>query len=248
MCTLIALHRVVPDVPLVVASNRDEYYARPAAPPTRVEARSPEGPAFVAPHDLEAGGTWMGLNGSGVFVGLTNRRTERLEPGRRSRGLLVADALGRRSARAVAEGMRQDVAGQYNPFHLLCADGRDAFLSVLREDGLETHELPPGVHAVGNRDADDPGQRKLGWLRDELAALDLEAPLAVTLEALRGLLRSHPDPAQPFENPCVHTPAYGTRSSSLIAIGSRPGCYWHAEGAPCQSKYANVSGLLDDLQ
>jgi uncharacterized protein with NRDE domain len=248
MCTLIALHRVIPDTPLVIASNRDEYYARPAGPPARVEARQPEGPGFVAPLDLEAGGTWMGLNSGGLFVGLTNRRTERREPSRRSRGLLVADALGLESARAVAEEMRTGLAGRYNPFHLLCADGRDAFLTVLREDGAETRELPPGVHVVGNRDASDPSSQKLSRLRAEVAALDFDAPLAVTLEGLRALLRGHPDPADPLENPCVHTPAYGTRSSSLIAVGSRPWCYWHAEGAPCQSKYENVSGLLDPLQ
>lgn len=248
MCTLIALHRVIPDTPLLVASNRDEYYARPAEPPTRVEAKSPEGPAFVAPHDLEAGGTWMGLNKVGVFVGLTNRRTEHREAGRRSRGLLVADALGRPSARAVAKEMRTGLAGRYNPFHLFYADGRDAFLTVLREDGVETRELSPGIHVVGNRDAADPASRKLTRLQAQVGALDLDAPLAVTLESLRTLLSGHPDPTEPLENPCVHTPAYGTRSSSLIAVGSRPWGYWHAEGAPCQSKYENVSGLLDDLR
>jgi uncharacterized protein with NRDE domain len=248
MCTLIALHRVISAVPLVIASNRDEHYARPTAPPRRVGARKPEGPAFVAPRDLEAGGTWMGLNGNGLFVGLTNRRTASPAVGRRSRGLLVSEALELPSARAVAEEMRTGLAGRYNPFHLISADGRDAFLTVLREDGAETRELPPGIHIVGNRDADDPTSRKLGRLRAEVEAIDLESPLATILEGLRSVLGSHPDPSEPLENPCVHTPAYGTRSSSLIAVGSGPWCYWHAEGAPCQSKYENVSGLLDDLR
>ena len=72
MCTLILLDRVVPEFPVVVAANRDEFYARPAAPPARFVPGDGK-LAFVAPQDLEAGGTWMGLNSNSVFVGLTNR-------------------------------------------------------------------------------------------------------------------------------------------------------------------------------
>ncbi|MEE8556561.1 MAG: NRDE family protein, partial [Myxococcota bacterium] len=94
MCTLIVLDRVVPRVPLVVASNRDEYLSRPAAPPALVRAEGPEGIPRVAPQDLEAGGTWMGVNARGLFVGLTNRPSTRRDRNRRSRGKLVMDALG----------------------------------------------------------------------------------------------------------------------------------------------------------
>ncbi len=31
MCTIVALHRLRPDLPLVVAANRDEFLSRPAA-------------------------------------------------------------------------------------------------------------------------------------------------------------------------------------------------------------------------
>jgi len=71
MCTLIVLHRCVPDKPLVVASNRDEFLDRPAeGPALRVSRTGP----IVAPLDLEAGGTWVGVSARGVFAGLTNLR------------------------------------------------------------------------------------------------------------------------------------------------------------------------------
>ncbi len=71
MCTLIVLHRCVPGRPLVVAANRDEFLDRPAAGPA---LRMRDSGPILAPLDLEAGGTWLGLNGRGVFAGLTNLR------------------------------------------------------------------------------------------------------------------------------------------------------------------------------
>lgn len=71
MCTLIVLHRCVPGRPLVVAANRDEFLDRPAEEPALRSSRT--GP-IVAPLDLEAGGTWVGVSARGVFAGLTNLR------------------------------------------------------------------------------------------------------------------------------------------------------------------------------
>ena len=70
MCTLIALHRPHPRVPLVVAANRDEYLDRPASGLAIFESG---GRRIVAPRDLRAGGTWLGLNDRGMFAALTNR-------------------------------------------------------------------------------------------------------------------------------------------------------------------------------
>ncbi len=95
MCTLVAIHRRVPGAPLVVAANRDEYLDRPSEPPAL--RSTPSGPV-VAPRDLRAGGTWMGLNGFGVFAAVTNRRSESIDPSRRSRGLVVMDLLAATSA------------------------------------------------------------------------------------------------------------------------------------------------------
>ena len=52
MCTLILLDRVVPQIPVIVAANRDEFFARPAAAPTGF-GRNGGRPAFAAPHDLD---------------------------------------------------------------------------------------------------------------------------------------------------------------------------------------------------
>ncbi len=247
MCTLILLDRVVPQIPVIVAANRDEYFARPAAPPTRFEAISGR-PAFVAPHDLEAGGTWMGVNEHGVFVGLTNRPVDVKPTGLRSRGLLVVDVLAAASAeRAGAEFERQRNE-RYAPFNLLATDGRGAWLARQTAEGVRDRQaLEPGIHVVCNRDPADPSSTKVARLRARLAEMDLGArPEALVADLFR-VLGGHPDPSNSFENPCVHSASYGTRSSSVLLAGPGRRAYWYADGAPCETKYRDFTALLDDL-
>src|SRR5580698_6894912 len=70
MCLVLVVWRVHPRYPCLVAANRDEFHARPAAP-----ARWwPDHPGILAGRDLEAGGTWLGLTRTGRFAALTNYR------------------------------------------------------------------------------------------------------------------------------------------------------------------------------
>ena len=189
----------------------------------------------------------MGLNATGLFAGLTNRPVRERAEDRRSRGLLVLDVLGFEKAAAVEREMREGLEGTYNPFHLLYADGHETFLTCLREEGAETQRLDPGVHVVGNRDADDPGSSKVRRIRDEVEALDPRQPFADLMRGLTDVLRSHADPSVPLENTCVHTPDYGTRSASILASAGPERGFWYADGPPCETEFRNVTRLLDTL-
>ncbi len=248
MCTLIVFDRLVPGLPLVVASNRDEYLARPAAPPARIEAAVPGEPAFVAPQDLEAGGTWMGVNARGLFVGLTNRPIEQKRRGCRSRGLLVLDALRRPDAASVAAQLRGVAAADYNPFNLFWADGRRTY--VTSHDGARctTQELPPGLHILCNRDINDPRSNKITQLRARLAAVERQPDPDALFRDLGAVLRSHGPSDAPLDHACVHAAEYGTRSSTLLAVGDGRWRLSFADGRPCETKYRNQSVLLDDLR
>ena len=246
MCTLILLDRVVPEFPVVVAANRDEFFARPAAPPARFvpgDGRL----AFVAPQDLEAGGTWMGLNSNGLFVGLTNRPVSVRDPAARSRGLLVVDALGQRSAGAAADALLRARDQRSAPFNLLAADGSETWLAQRQGDQLETRSLDPGIHVVCNRDPDDPDSAKVRRIEEMVLALDLAAGLEKLVAGLSRVLRAHPDGSNSLENPCVHTATYGTRSSTVLAVGPERRTWRYADGAPCETKYDDFSRLLDAL-
>jgi len=153
VCFLLLHHRVSERYPLVLLANRDEYFDRPfEAPALRDEEHG-----IVAPRDLRAGGTWLGVNRAGLVAAITNRRGAPAPEGLRSRGLLVTEALAHASARDAAAWTQAHLTGTaYAGFNLLLADGRDAY--VVRHDPCEADHpkdgvllpLAPGVHTVTN--------------------------------------------------------------------------------------------------
>lgn len=244
MCTLIALHRRVPGFPLVIAANRDEYLARPAAPPALWQGA---GVAIAAPRDLEAGGTWLGLNAAGVFAGLTNRPIDRPDPHLRSRGEVVVEALRAGSAAQAAGALALLPAGAYNPFNLLVADREHAYV-VVYDEKPALQRLAPGVHVIGNADPDDRTTPKIARVleRAEGAA---RRPRADLFDDLARICRGHEDDGRSHASACIHLGAYGTRSSTLLRFGDDPddGAWRWADGPPCIAPYRDITGILHVL-
>ena len=90
MCLIIFAYNCLPGMPLVLAANRDEFFARP----TTAADFWPEHPGVLAGRDLEQGGTWMGITRGGRFAAITNfRDPARTVAGLRSRGELTLDFL-----------------------------------------------------------------------------------------------------------------------------------------------------------
>ena len=90
MCLIVFAWKLIPNCPLVVAANRDEFFARP----TQDADWWHDHPDVYAGRDLQAGGTWLGVNRRGRFAALTNIRNGRAARlDKRSRGELVADYL-----------------------------------------------------------------------------------------------------------------------------------------------------------
>lgn len=241
MCTLVAFHRVVPDAPLVIAANRDEFLDRPA----EGFALRPGG--VLAPRDLREGGTWMGLNRYGLFAGLTNRaRGGTRDPARRSRGHAVFEVLrGARSAQSAARLLEGLPVGAYNPFHLLVADGRAAWLAVY-ENAPKVFALQPGLHVIGNRDpAGAPGPKEEGIRRacERFAG----RPLEMVVAGAAAVLADHAD-GDTERAACVHREGYGTRSAAILALGrSGRGRLLFASGPPCRTPFRDESALLREL-
>jgi uncharacterized protein with NRDE domain len=248
MCTLIALHRTVPGAWLVVAANRDEFYDRPAEGPT---LRSTLSGRIAAPLDVEAGGTWLGVGRTGLFAAVTNVAGGERDPTRRSRGLLVVEALAATSAREAAEKVVNLPMGAYNPFNLFLADEVGAYAFTYQE---VVRRVDPGggVFVIGNGPLDAPVPTKLAELSngvDRVAA----GPADAVLDGLAELCRGHePGGRGALDAVCVHTPGYGTRSSALLRLGvagleGSESVFHFAEGAPCQSGYEDFTPLLHEL-
>ena len=113
MCTVSWLHES--DGGYKLFCNRDEKRTRKAAAAPQLQTA--RGTRFIAPLDAECGGTWIGVNEHGVSVCLLNRY-DRAARGRVSRGLLVLDLLGSRSAAEAVQSIAERDLGQFSPFTL----------------------------------------------------------------------------------------------------------------------------------
>jgi hypothetical protein len=217
MCTVVLYLGLDPEQPVVLAANRDERLDRPAAPPAVIELG---GARVLRPLDLEAGGTWIGLSERGLLVALTNRFDGRPpDPRRPSRGRLVLEALHHRSARAALDARLEGDPGVENPHHLILVDRREAFVVVADGQRFEVHTLGPGRHVVTERSFDAAPTRRPAALEARLPP-DRVPDDETLIAAL-----AWRDSAAPLEGATVSVPerGYGTRSSLLLRLGSRPG-------------------------
>lgn len=203
MCVVALAWRVHEDWPLILVGNRDEFHARPAA------ALQPwdDGSGIVAGRDLQAGGTWLGVQpAQRRIVVVTNVRGALPDPAKASRGALVVDML--RGEGRFADPALTDL-DHFNAFNLFAVDGDEArLLSNRPVPHIET--LDGGIHALANEAVDTPCPRA-----DRLAALlrrqakkpdpDFGALMAALTE------RDAPALFLPGET-------YGTRCSTLVAV------------------------------
>ena len=222
MCTLVVIHRTIPGRWLVVAANRDEYLDRPAEGPA---LRSVGASQVIAPLDIKAGGTWLGLNKEGVFAALTNLRDPNPDTTRLTRGRVVSDSLRCESAAEAADRLMSIEAGVHNPFNAFVADREHAYLVGYRETPV-LHQLQPGVHVVGNVDVEKPGTSEGGSGKVDRVRENAERisrlPAGAVLDSLADLCRVHGEEESPLEDICVHVgDAYGTRSSLLLELTER---------------------------
>lgn len=222
MCVLAFAWQAHPRWRLVVAGNRDELHARPAAP----LARWDQPDHVLAGRDLQSGGTWLGVSEEGRFAVVTNLRGYGgPEPGRASRGALVTDMLSGKGRYADPCSAQ---LSDFNPFNLIMADAQGAyFLSNRPEAILST--LGHGIYGLSNGTLDEPWPKTMQLKADLLDWIVAGAthPEAL-LDSLHrdtlpdiGLRSTEPSdvPQEPALSPVfIRDPVYGTRCSTVLAI------------------------------
>jgi uncharacterized protein with NRDE domain len=196
MCLILLAWRTQPGHPLVVAANRDEYHARPAAPAAFWEDK----PDILAGRDLEARGTWMGVSRGGKFAAVTNFRGAHEPRARESRGALVARFLDNGgSAASYVKGIE---GGVYSGFNLLACDGEE--LWAMSNRGGEPRRLAPGIYGLGNTVMDAPE------VDDSKRRFSAALAAGTAVEALFTALAAAK----------ILNPVYGTRCST-VSFGRR---------------------------
>jgi uncharacterized protein with NRDE domain len=234
VCFVLTLFQVNPKYPLIVAANRDEARARVSTGPHLW----PDTPGIVAGRDDVAGGTWLGVNGAGILVAITNRVGGQTDPSSPSRGQLCLATLWQPDLSAALATVESDLSVRsYNPFNLLCANVRGG--AVITWQG-KRRMLTPGVHVLTNHgDLDNVADAAVPRAMEAVGQIDLATDEIETLFVELGVVcadRREPNPI------CRPDGERGTVSSSLIAL-DRDGAiaaYWHAEGPPSDTPYQPV--------
>lgn len=237
MCTIAIIYRPEAELPLVVAANRDELLARAWRPPSALA------PGIFAGQDLVAGGTWLGATARGFFAALTNIHAP--VPGKRSRGEIVMLALRAGDLAAAAAALAELDARDFSPFNLLygSASGIQVAYGRPAEARVAVDDVAPGVRVLPNGPLDAPEIAKVARMRSLLEP-HAERPLPELLPELRRALGDHHG-VEPVRAICVHTPAYGTSSSTVLALGAeRLLGYWFAPGPPCVTPLEELTSRL----
>lgn len=239
MCLVALAFRHHPDYPLVVVANRDEFYDRQALAAHFWE----DHPDLLAGRDMEAGGTWFGVNRFGQWATVTNYRGGGMGADIRSRGDLPRHFLSppdrekyplplspvHYAKQVIAE------AHKFRGFSFLAGNLNElAYCSnanLDHENSLQT--LNPGVYTLSNDVLDTPWP-KAEYARKTLTAV-LEQPGELSAETLLGILGSReqfldhqlPDTGLGLEMertlspPFIVSDSYGTRCTTVLMIDAK---------------------------
>lgn len=223
MCLIVLAWHAHPEYPLVVAANRDEFFARPSAP----AGFWTDAPEILAGRDLEAGGTWLGVSRRQGFAALTNFR----EGGRQlvdapSRGALVADFLAAEDDPETFLEALTRRRNEFNGFNLFVGDGQR--LGYYSNRGPGPRWLAPGIYGLSNHLLDTPWPKLAAAKTAFAKALEHLPDSARLFELLADqeiVADTHlPETGVPLEWErilsaiFVSSPDYGTRASTLLTM------------------------------
>lgn len=233
MCILFIAIDQHPRYPLIIAANRDEFYARP----TQHSHFWFDHPKVLAGRDLQQGGTWMGVNKSGKLAALTNIRAPHKEhPDPITRGELVSRFLLESSSNDDYLKQLRSTKHRYNGYNLLFGDIHN--LSVYNNFTDEIKHLSAGIYGLSNANLDTPWP-KINTGKDALATYCKNAEV-LSAEHLFQLLQNTTqaegemlpntgipkDWEQQLSSIFIHTETYGTRSSTLLFIDNTGHVEW----------------------
>ncbi len=225
MCIILFAYQAHPLYRLILAANRDEFYARPTARAGFWE----DAPEVLGGRDLERGGTWLGITRSGSYAAVTNFRAPlELKKGAPSRGHLVSDFL--RSPESPASYLERtaSVSSIYNGFNLIAGDSRQLAYHSNKDAGVRV--LTPGVYGLSNHLLDTSwpkvsrGKQALTEMVRQAGEVETEALFDILADESRAEDQALPNTGVSVEvervlSPLfIRTPIYGTRSSTLLLI------------------------------
>ena len=230
MCLIfLSLHQH-PNYKLLVAANRDEFYARKTEPAKFWE----DHPQILGGRDLEARkpdgtcGTWMAMNKNGRIAMVTNYRDlKNLKQKAPSRGHLVTDFLLTNEHPEKYLKSIEPHAQEYNGFNLMVGTADELYYLSNYKEGVS--KIENGIHGLSNALLDTPWPKVISG-KERMKQLFNENKIdsQIILDAMTNE-RQAPDDQLPetgvglerermLSSMFIKSPNYGTRCSTFVAI------------------------------
>jgi uncharacterized protein with NRDE domain len=226
MCILFFAIKQHPKYPVIICANRDEFHQRPTDPMHWWPKKKLQAGDVLAGKDLQAGGTWLGLNKAGRFSALTNfRQPELFDKKKQSRGELVLQALANKDNEITKQLVKS--SSDYNGFNLVF--GQLNKLMCFDSVSQKQQVLSAGFHSLCNGALDDIwpkmalGQAKLAdAIKDH--RLDIAELFTLMKSGQQAKTEHLPETGVPLSweqllsSIFITSPEYGTRTTNIITL------------------------------
>ena len=227
MCIVFLAVEQHPHYPLIIAANRDEFFERPSLAANFWQ----DAPNVWGGRDVQAGGSWLGVNRDGRIAALTNiRDPQNIRKEALSRGHLVQSALcvDDFNVETFTETLRV-TKNHYNGYNLVFGHWQQLWVYNNHLDHCQPIEQ--GVHALSNAFLNSPWPKAHRGV-ERLRTLCQHAQENGLVDALFDLLTDR-TPASDEQLPntgvglawervlspiFIATPDYGTRTSTIIMV------------------------------
>lgn len=225
MCLVNISFKQHPKYKLIIAANRDEFYARP----TKEAHYWPDHPELFAGRDLRGNGTWLGMTTTGKFAALTNyRHPDYMYGDKKTRGKILTDFLRDGPSPEQYAQRLSHTAEQFNGYNILFGDIDHLYYFNNVDQRYE--QLQQGFYSLSNAFLNTP------WPKVRRARTNLQHYIdkhdVLQAEALFSILHDEtiaPEvelpntgvglPLEKQLSPLfIRTNDYGTRCSTIILV------------------------------
>jgi len=224
MCIILFSYKSTPGYRLILAANRDEFHVRPTAP----LCWWGDDQQILGGRDLQAGGTWLGVNRQGKFAALTNyREMVQQSASAQSRGEIIPRFLKENDDYQDFLQVLGAAGQSYKGFNLLFGDEEEIYYYSNRF--VTSRRLSAGIYGLSNHllDSSWPKVERGKMLFGDVLQhgyFTIEDLFGVLGDTSRPPLNSLPDTGLNHEWEKMLSPificgeTYGTRSSAVLMI------------------------------
>jgi len=230
MCLIVIDWQPDTETPLLLISNRDEFYQRDSK---RAHYWNDAAHIFGG-RDLEKSGTWLAVSKTGKLAAVTNYREPNPPEKTLSRGAIPhAFLLGDQSAEEFAQSLklsREDYPG----FNALLFDGL-SLIYVNNRSSQPVQAVTPGLYGLSNHLLDSPWPKVL-VAKEAIASIRSQTQEQCSVEEKENRYLAvmqnqhtaededlpvtgvHEDIERMLSPAFIVSPSYGTRTSSVVTI------------------------------